>query len=83
VDHNRTVAYDWQKGWLRSSDVADSVWKDAMKHAQELVEHLAAEPDQIDMARQQTEAALREVYASVGWKLVVVWEDKPATTTRP
>ena len=83
VDHRRTEAYDWQKGWLRSSDVADAVWKEAMKHAQELVEQLAAEPDQIDLAREQTETALRQVYANVGWNLVVVWEDKATTTTGP
>jgi hypothetical protein len=79
VDHKKTIAYDWQKGWLRSSEVADEVWKDAMKHAQELVEQLAGEPEEIDLAKEQTAAALKQVYVSVGWELVVVWEDGNAT----
>lgn len=83
VDHRRTVAYDWRKGWLRSSDVADAVWKDAMKHAQELVEQLAGEPEQIETARQQAETALKQVYSFVGWDLEVVWQDRPTTTSRP
>ena len=83
VDHNKTVAYDWRKGWLRSSDVAAVVWKEAMLHAQELVEQLAAEPEQIDLARQQAVAALKQVYANVGWNLEVVWEDKAGAASRP
>jgi hypothetical protein len=83
VDHNKTVAYDWRKGWLRSSDVAAIVWKEAMLHAQELVEQLAAEPDQIDLAREQAQTALKQVYANVGWDLEVVWEDKAGAASRP
>jgi hypothetical protein len=75
VDHKRTIPYDWQKGWLRSNDVADAVWKDAMKHAQELVEQLAGEPEQMAVAKDQTQAALKQVYSSVGWTLEIVWED--------
>ena len=83
VDHRRTVAYDWRKGWLRSSDVADAVWKDAMKHAQELVEQLAGEPEQIELARQQAETALQQVYSYVGWDLEVVWADRGSAASQP
>ena len=76
VDHNKTVVYDWQKGLLRSSDVAKEVWKDAMKHAQQLVEQVAAEPEQIDLGRAQTESALTQVYSYAGWDLQVQWEDQ-------
>ena len=46
-----------------------------MRHAQELVEQLAGEPEQLDIAREQTQAALKQVYSSVGWELGIVWED--------
>jgi hypothetical protein len=83
VDHTRTVLYDWRKGLLRSQDVADTIWKDAMRHAQELVQQLAGEPDQLDMSRRQAEAALKQFYSYVGWNLDVVWEGQgPSAATQ-
>jgi hypothetical protein len=76
VDHNKTVMYDWQKGLLRSTDVAKEVWAQAMKHAQRLVEQVAGEPEEVDLCRRQTEAALKQIYSYAGWDLQVQWEEK-------
>jgi len=76
IDHNRTVVYDWRKGLLRSSQVANDIWKDAMKYAQEIVERTAGEEDNLNLSRIQAESALKEIYNYVGWTLDVQWEGR-------
>lgn len=76
IDHEHTVVYDWQKGWLRSQDVAADIWKEAMKHAQRIIEQTAASAENDQLCRQQTEAAIQQMYSFIGWKATIVWADR-------
>ena len=75
VDHERAELYDWQKGWLRSQDVASRIWKDAMRHAQRIVEQTANSAENRRLCRQQTELAIQQMYDFIGWKAEIAWAD--------
>jgi uncharacterized protein YecA (UPF0149 family) len=75
VDHERTQLYDWQKGWLRSQDIASQIWKDAMRHAQRVVEETASSSENEQLCRRQTEAAVKQMYSFIGWNAEVAWGD--------
>lgn len=76
VDHEKTVCYDSQKGWFRSSDVESEMHKNVMKQAQENVERLANDEEHINLSRRQAETALTEIYGYIGWTVTIVWEDQ-------
>lgn len=80
VDHEKTRTYDVTVGLLRPLSAADQMRDDAMRQAQALVQSVAGSGEYIDFARERTEAALQSHFEAVGWKAVIRWQDRTATT---
>lgn len=75
VDHSRTKTWSVERTtWISLRGNADSMRDDAMKHAQELVEHAANSKENMDHAKYSAETVIQNIYRLVGWQVTVEWE---------
>lgn len=76
VDHQQTRTYEMRKNavipiWGVSEEVRD----EAMKEAQALVEAAARRPEHRQQAQQKAEQILDTFFASIGYRVQVIWRD--------
>ncbi|MFH0966050.1 MAG: DUF4230 domain-containing protein [Planctomycetota bacterium] len=79
VDHEKTRTWDVQrKTWnpFKPGD-PDLLRDEAMRHAQQLVEFAAGEPDSLSYARKIAETLIPSFFEMVGWQVSVRWSDSP------
>lgn len=83
LDHRKTRTWDIQRlGWIPWGGNEDKLRDEAMKQAQQLVEHAAQSPELQEQARSSASLLLSNMYRLVGWEVQVTWTDRrtsPAT----
>jgi hypothetical protein len=76
VDHNRTLTWDVEKtSWIPFSGNQSALCNQAMKQAQQLVEHAASSDEYLQEARVPAEAAVKLYCKELGWEADVQWEN--------
>ena len=76
VDHERTRTWSVEKQtWVPFKGDPDRLRDQAMLQAQRLVEHSVGLPEMRDLARENAEVILKQMYRLVGWEVSVVWEE--------
>jgi hypothetical protein len=75
IDFGKTKTWSVENTtWLPWSAGDQDVFRDAaMFHAQQLVEDAALSEASIEMAREQTELIVRQVYKAVDWNINIEW----------
>ena len=76
VDHERTRTWSVEKDtWVPFKGDGDKLRDQAMLQAQKLVEHAVGLPEMRDLARENAEVILKNMYRLVGWEVSVAWEE--------
>ncbi len=78
VDHDRSrLGSISGKGFapLRNPKNRAKMMEDAMLEAQKLIEEAASKPKIMDNAKKQAQLVIQNVYAKVGWNVLVTWEN--------
>lgn len=76
VDHDRTKTWSMRRSsWIPLVGDPDALRDQAMQKAQHMVEQSAASEEYMATARYQAECAIAAIYESVGWSVVIEWEE--------
>lgn len=84
VDHTRTKTWEVRTTtWIPWTSDQDALRDAVMQHAQELVAHAAASPENIQQAKASAESAIRGFYSEVGWHVTVTWAPSEGQKAAP